>query len=93
MKKRDLSIENISGLLIIYMILHHIFQWSDLNVINQTYWMRPLSFFMAWFFYKSGMFYKDRKCKEILLGGITDSLCVVQLDWASITVCEDFYGR
>lgn len=69
MKQRDLSIENISGLLIIYMILHHIFQWSGLNVINQTYWMRPLSFFMAWFFYKSGMFYKDRKCKEILLGG------------------------
>ena len=34
-----------------------------------SYWMLPLSFFMFWFFYKSGMFYKDKTCKELLVGG------------------------
>ena len=51
------------------MILYHILQWSGMNNILSSYWMLPLSFFMFWFFYKSGMFYKERKRKEILLGG------------------------
>ena len=67
--KRDISIENISGILIIHMILYHIFQWSEMNNILSTYWMLPLSFFMFWFFYKSGMFYKERRPVEVLLGG------------------------
>lgn len=69
MKQRDSSIDNISGVLIIYMILYHIFQWSGMNNILSSYWMLPLSFFMFWFFYKSGMFYKERKPVEVLLGG------------------------
>lgn len=67
--KRDSSIDNISGLLIIYMILYHIFQMCGIKDAIDSYGMLPLSFFMFWFFYKSGMYYKDRSPKEILLGG------------------------
>lgn len=69
MKQRDSSIDNISGLLIIYMILYHIFQMSGFRNAIHSNGMLPLSFFMFWFFYKSGMFYKEKTCKEILLGG------------------------
>ena len=66
---RVIYIDQISGLLIIYMIVYHILQWCDLNYINRSYWMLPLSFFMFWFFYKSGMFYKEKTCNEIIIGG------------------------
>lgn len=51
------------------MMLYHVFQWSDLSEINYSYWMIPLSFFMFWFFYKSGMFYQRKSSSEILCGG------------------------
>lgn len=70
MNRRDSSIDKISGLLIIYMILYHIFQMSGFGDANHSYGMLPLSFFMFWFFYKSGMLQKDRSPKEILLGGV-----------------------
>lgn len=63
-------VDHVSGLLIMYMILYHCLQWSDLNYVNRSCWMMPLSFFMFWFFYKSGMFCKEKTCKEILLGGV-----------------------
>lgn len=66
---RQSYIDEVSGLLIIYMIVYHIFQWCDMREINRSYWMLPLSFFMFWFFYKSGMLQKDRSPKETLLGG------------------------
>lgn len=89
MKKRDSSLDCVAGILIIYMVLVHIFQWSRMNNILSSYWMQPLSFFMFWFFYKSGMFYKERKCIEILLGGgeIDDTFCCVWLGWTSVAVC------
>lgn len=67
--KRVTYVDQVSGLLIMYMILYHCLQWSGLNYVNKTYWMFPLSFFMFWFFYKSGMFYREKTCKEILTGG------------------------
>lgn len=70
MKKRDSCLDCVAGILIIYMISIHIFQWSGMNNILSSYWMLPLSFFMFWFFYKSGMLYKDKTCKEVLLGGV-----------------------
>lgn len=65
---RATYIDQISGLLIMYMILYHIFQWCDMSDICHSYWMQPLSFFMFCFFYKSGMFYRKKTCKEILRG-------------------------
>lgn len=92
--KRNPIIDNIAGILIIYMIVYHIFQWCDLSDINRSYCMLPLSFFMFWFFYKSGMFYKEKTCKEVLLGGeVNDSIYCFQLYWTSIGECKDLYGR
>ena len=62
-------IDKVSGLLIIYMIFYHILQWSGYDEIIKSYWMTPLSFFMAWFFFKSGMFNKRRTVNGILSGG------------------------
>lgn len=70
MKKRDASLDSVAGLLIIYMILYHIFLGCGMAEALSSYWMLSLSFFMFWFFYKSGMFYKDKTCKEVLLGGV-----------------------
>lgn len=68
-KDRISYIDQISGVLIVYMVIYHIFQFSGLNNYLHSFFMHSLSFFMFWFFYKSGMFYHDRTSKEILLGG------------------------
>ena len=68
-ESRQSHIDEVAGLLIIYMIVYHIFQWCDMPEMNHSYLMQPLSFFMFWFFYKSGMLYKGKTPKETLLGG------------------------
>lgn len=81
---RDKYIDRISGIMILYMMLYHVFQWSDLSEINYSYWMIPLSFFMFWFFYKSGMFYQRKSSSEILCGGgekVDDSIYRIWFDW------------
>ncbi len=67
--KRVAYIDQISGLLIVYMIAFHAFQFCDMRDIAHSYPMQSLSFFMFWFFYKSGMFNRDKTCKKILVGG------------------------
>lgn len=64
MDKRLNHIDNIAGLLIIYMILYHIMQFSD---VSQPLFMRPLFFFMPWFFFKAGMFHKEKSVKQVLV--------------------------
>ena len=69
--KRLSYIDKVSGLLIVNMIIVHCFIFSDLIHVNNSYCMLPLSFFMFWFFYKSGMFYNRSKTyKEIISGGV-----------------------
>lgn len=63
------SIDAISGCMIIYMIVYHVFQWCNLCSYNDTIVMHLLSFFMFWFFFKSGMFYKAKCNKELIYGG------------------------
>lgn len=52
------------------MILHMMFFHFCVSTIygSQLYYtiLHPLSFFMAWFFFKSGMFYKEREIKDVL---------------------------
>ncbi len=67
--KRVAYVDEISGLLIVYMILLHIFQFCGMSDMLNSCLMQILSFFMFWFFYKSGMFYREKTCKDILLGG------------------------
>ncbi len=59
MNSRDEYLDSICGILIIHMILGHIFQWCDLT--NSIYYKIEsdiLFFFMPWFCFKAGMFYK-----------------------------------
>ena len=66
-KKRDESLDAVCGLMIVYMIYGHICLWSG---IQQIEWIpRLLYFFMPWFFFKSGLFFKPRSLSEELVGG------------------------
>lgn len=66
---RDLSIDTISGILIIYMILRHCMQRTNTQESYLYDSIKYLSFFMPWFFYKSGMFYRCESLKSIINGG------------------------
>lgn len=61
-------LDSVAGLLILHMIAFHIFR-GDVYGTRAEECMRPLSFFMFWFFYKSGMFFKPRTCYEVLRKG------------------------
>lgn len=63
---RDISLDTVSGILILWMIYEHY------NVSSGLYlsFAPPFLFcFMAWFFFKSGMFHKQKKDKEIVIHG------------------------
>lgn len=52
------------GLMILHMMFFHL---CNATIIHKPYYysiLKPLSFFMAWFFFKSGMFYKVRSIIE-----------------------------
>ena len=69
-KQRDKSLDALCGVLIIHMILGHILQWTSLKDSIFYIWsQRLLFFFMPWFFFKSGMFFKEQKIKVILKNG------------------------
>lgn len=68
--KRRSDLDTVNGILIVYMIIVHILGTSH---TEQTQWhllLRPLNFFMAWFFFKSGMFHNALvNSKQMLMGG------------------------
>lgn len=54
MSKRDVHIDLLSGVFIIYMIYYHICQHCEqISILHHI-----LFYFMPWFFYKSGMYFK-----------------------------------
>lgn len=63
--KRDNTLDCACGILIIHMILGHIFQWSQLTTTHFYQWMNILYFFMPWFFFKAGIFYKKTPVKKV----------------------------
>ena len=67
-KDRITFIDNISGLLIIFMIfLYHLPGECSINQNPFFISLRNIyDFFMAWFFFKSGMFYKERQVLDEL---------------------------
>lgn len=59
-ESRNLGFDLISGCLIVYMIFCHIMQWAKLTDCElYSALQRFLFFFMAWFFYKSGIYVKQ----------------------------------
>lgn len=70
MKARIEYLDGVAGLLICYMMLNHIILRANIGISVDNVWLEPLQFFMFWFFYKSGMFYKPKPTKQLLvLGG------------------------
>lgn len=58
-ENRNYGFDLMSGCLIIYMIFCHIMQWAKLADCDiYSILQRFLFFFMAWFFYKSGIYLK-----------------------------------
>ena len=67
---RDHSIDNVGGVMIIYMMLHHCFVPPLLSSFIGGYLVYyPFLFFMAWFFFKGGMFYKEESVKTAFAKG------------------------
>ena len=72
--KRDNGLDNISGLLIIYMIFGHFCGFCGLGGVFDYVFLRMLEILMFWFFFKSGMFYREREIKDVVSGGVKSSL-------------------
>lgn len=69
--KRDISLDALCGLFIIQMILQHAFQWAD--ACDDTFYVTMGSLlycFMPWFFFKSGMYYKENPLEDVVKHGL-----------------------
>lgn len=66
--KRNISLDTIAGIFILYMIILHCYQFTQIpspNFYDKTFFLYVC--FMAWFFFKSGMFHHENKTiKEML---------------------------
>ncbi len=77
MTKRIDYLDQVAGILICYMMLMHILLWKKIPLENDSLWLEPLKFFMFWFFFKSGMFYKQKTTKDcVIRGGQKTSLSI-----------------
>lgn len=72
MKGRQKHLDTIGGILICYMMLMHILLWRLIPLTNDSIWLEPLKFFMFWFFFKSGEFFrlKETRAKLMLVLGV-----------------------
>lgn len=67
MKQRQIYLDNVCGLLIIHMIfICHQPLFCNYTDSAIEFILKLLSFFMAWFFFKAGMVYKERSVKEVV---------------------------
>lgn len=57
--------DTITGICILYMIAMHVSISSEIE--TQIYVGRLFYFFMPWFFFKSGWFFKERKTSELIV--------------------------
>ena len=66
MKRRTAYLDSVGGIMIIYMIFYHCCQFSE---TTEQPFFQSISIvfgcFMAWFFFKSGMFHKDCGMEEV----------------------------
>lgn len=70
MKERIRWIDFLSGVMIIWMILYHIFIFTgnkEAQICDGLY--KIFFFFMPWFFFKSGMFVKEIPIKNVIVSG------------------------
>ncbi|CDF80625.1 O-acetyl transferase [Formosa agariphila KMM 3901] len=83
--ERDKSLDIISGIMIIWMVILHSFQWGNLTEsIIYIFLLKCLYFFMAWFYFKTGFLYKiGRGLINTFKKGI-DQLIIPMLIWTAI---------
>lgn len=88
--KRELYLDTVGGFLLIYMICVHCAQWAGiwLQFDRYTYW---LGFFMPWFFFKGGMFYRQKSTMEVARAGYRRLL--VPFMWFSAIGCVILWGK
>lgn len=75
-KKRNDTLDVISGILIIWMIAYHSFQWGNLTEsISFQVLIRCFYFFMPWFYFKSGIVFSDKySLKNVVEKGVNEIL-------------------
>ena len=91
---RNISFDFISGCLIVYMIFCHIMQWAKLTDCElYSVLQRILFFFMAWFFYKLGIYvnqivdlkkYAMKNFRKLLLPALYFTLMGLPFVWYQI---------
>jgi len=85
MGKRNESLDIITGIMILWMIVYHSFQWAnyyDSNVFNLL--LKCFYFFMPWFYFKSGyVFNKTHTLKIVVEKGIS-LLLIPMIIWTLI---------
>lgn len=65
--ERNHHFDFISGLLITYVLFFHACHWGGYNGLVYNVLLRLLYWFMPWFFYKSGMYYKEQNIENLCL--------------------------
>lgn len=57
-KQRDIHMDVVTGIMLIYMVFLHLH--NSIGIASFTYYIYAFFFFMPWFFYKAGVFYKQK---------------------------------
>lgn len=73
MKNRDYSLDFLAGILLLQIIYNHCCSISKSVSIDLSF----LAFYMPWFFYKGGMFFKTLESKQMLMGGGKGCYCLL----------------
>ena len=104
MKGRQIHLDTIGGILICYMMLMHILLWRLIPLTNDSIWLEPLKFFMFWFFFKSGEFFRLKETRAKLIGGerprtsaynseILQSESLAEVSCPISSIIDPFLGR
>ena len=64
--ERQNFVDELGGLMILSVILGHAIGFAGLTVNNR---LNPIIFFMFWFYFKSGMYYRPKEREQMLIGG------------------------
>lgn len=71
MNQRQIYLDNVCGLLIVHMIfICHQPLFCNYSNSAIEFSLKLLSFFMAWFFFKAGMVFRERPIKDIVRSSI-----------------------
>ena len=83
---RNKAIDTVGGIMILFMIYRHVILFmNDGSWFTGALTYYPLLFFMAWFFFKGGMFHREEALEKTLVKGI-QRLLVPYLVFSAVAV-------